>query len=304
MRIGITLPVTPDAVTGRSLDLRTAARHVEALGLDEVWVSDVVVGDGTPALEPVVALTTAAAVTSRVRLGFGVLALPQRPVALLAAQVASLQELSGGRVILGVGVGGFPGAPMSEAAGVRPGERGRRTDAALAVLPALLAGEPTGLGDGGGPPVVTLGPPVARPPIVVGGNSPAAIRRAVRYGDAWLPSLIGTEALAGALSELRRLAAEHGRTAPAVILGGHAVVGTGDAERRAYEELVRSLVEDHGLPAGEAAEVPMAARDPAELAARLSRYAELGIEGVNVAPEGGDWRRQAELIAEAAAQLT
>src|SRR5918999_142552 len=85
-----------------------AAREIEELGFESLWVPDLLLGDGTPALEAALTLAAAAAVTERVKLGFGVLVVPLRPVPWLAAQVATLQQLSEGRLVLGVGSGGFP----------------------------------------------------------------------------------------------------------------------------------------------------------------------------------------------------
>lgn len=105
---------TPSEPTGVGI----LARHAEELGLQSVWASDLIVGDGSPSLECTIVLATAAAATRRVRLGFGVLVLPLRPVAWVAAQARTLQHVSGNRVLLGVGSGGFPDAPFWEAVDV------------------------------------------------------------------------------------------------------------------------------------------------------------------------------------------
>jgi len=182
-------------------------------------------------------------------------------------------------------------------------ERGRRTDAALAALPPLIAGEPTRLDHEPSRPTLTLAPPAPVPPILVGGSSPAAIRRAATSGDGWFPSLLPPSALPGHTAELRRQAAAHGRPPPSVTVGGHVVLGDDAAARSAHDALVGSLVDDHGLPPEEAAEVPMRGRGPDELAARFASYAEAGAGHLVVSPEGDDWRRQCERIAEARALL-
>src|ERR1700738_306890 len=121
-------------------DMAATARHAEDLGLESVWVVDqLVAGTGAPFLDSIVALTTAAAATKRVRLGFGVIILPLHPVVWVAKQVGSLQHVSGDRVIRGVGAGSDRHEQSWLAAGVPRLERGRRTDAALRVLPGLLA---------------------------------------------------------------------------------------------------------------------------------------------------------------------
>src|SRR5690606_2827382 len=83
-------------------DVVAAARHAESLGLDSVWAVDqLVAGTGSPVLDSPLVLASAAAATERIGLGFGVMILPLRPVVWVAKQVASLQQLSGGRVLFG-----------------------------------------------------------------------------------------------------------------------------------------------------------------------------------------------------------
>ncbi|HEY2241960.1 MAG TPA: LLM class flavin-dependent oxidoreductase, partial [Streptosporangiaceae bacterium] len=92
---------------GQPGDVPAAARQAEELGFESAWVVDqLVAGTGVPVLDSLTALAGAAAVTSRIRLGVGVLIVPLRPVAWAAKQVATLQYLSGGRVLLGIGAGG------------------------------------------------------------------------------------------------------------------------------------------------------------------------------------------------------
>jgi hypothetical protein len=102
LRVGVMLSVFGWATVE---DVRPFARHVERLGLDSVFVGDHLISD-RPLLDSVVTLATAAAVTERIRLGFGVMVVPLRHPAWVAKQVASLQHLSGNRVILGLGSGG------------------------------------------------------------------------------------------------------------------------------------------------------------------------------------------------------
>lgn len=301
--LGIGLPVLGEGGTSGGIDVTSAARRAEALGLDSVWAADLILGDGTPGLEAVVALTAAAAVTERIGLGFGVLSLPLRPVAWVAAQVQALQHLSRNRVRLGVGSGGMPGSPFWRAVGVPARERGRRTDAALAALAGLIAGEPTRLGQRPEEVEITLAPRAPVPPILVGGNSDAAINRAAHYGDGWLPSQIGPRTLAAGVAKLRRRAAEHQRPAPAVYVGG-LVIHTDDASvraaRAAHESFARNLPGEHGITVEEAAGTVTGS--PAEAAERIAEYVSAGADGVIVSPDvdsaGAQWLRQCELVAE------
>lgn len=120
---------------------------------------------------------------------------------------------------LGVGGGAGDGDdPDGEwaAAGVPTRRRGRRTDAFLAALPGLLAGEPTALPEVDGNPVVRLAPAVAAPPLWIGGASDAALRRTVRFGGGWLAAMLSPARLAERVAALRALAERHGAPAPRV----------------------------------------------------------------------------------------
>ncbi|GAB3402037.1 LLM class flavin-dependent oxidoreductase [Flindersiella endophytica] len=288
LKLGVTLPADHDQLLAR-------VQHAEDLGLESVWFPDVLVGDGTPMLEPIVGLAAAAAATERVLLGFSTLVPPIRPLALLSAQILSLQHVSRNRLMLGVGSGGFFGAPFWQATGVPPRQRGRLTDAALAMLPDLLAGNPTTLG---GTDALTLAPPAKSPPVLVGGNSDVAIRRTVRFGDSWFPSLITPRTLAGRIEDLRDAAAAAGRAVPATTVGGHVRIGAEDPVARAG--FVHAMIEGYGLPAEEAEQVPIDG-DPARVAERIAEYAEIGVERMVLSLDGDDWMRQAELLADAQA---
>jgi alkanesulfonate monooxygenase SsuD/methylene tetrahydromethanopterin reductase-like flavin-dependent oxidoreductase (luciferase family) len=304
LKIGITLPTSGEMETLERIGgVGAGARHVEQLGFESVWVSDLIIGDGTPSLESIVALATAAAVTDRVHVGFGTLVVALRPIAWVATQIAALQYVSGNRVVLGIGSGGFPGTAFWQAVGVPGRERGRRTDAALEVLPQLIAGEPTRFEHESDQPVVTLAPAARVPPILIGGNSDVAIRRAVTYGDGWLPSLLTPDTLVSSAAKLRERAAERGRATPSITVGTHAMLGNDESARSARDTLVRSLVDDHGLPPEAAALVPITG-SPEEVAEHFAAYAAAGAERLVISPDGGEWMRQCELIAEAHALLS
>jgi probable F420-dependent oxidoreductase len=195
------------------------AQAAEAAGFEGLWVGDHIAlppgVDDLPRLEAVVALTYLAAVTSRVRLGFGLLVLPQRQPVLLAKQMSSLDVLTGGRLSVGVGVGYIE--PELRAFGVPLAERAARTDEYLAVMRALWTDPAAGFHgrfvsvDG----VVQQPSPVQRPhpPIVVGGHSAAAYRRAVRYGSGWYGWRLTAEEAARAVAELAETARREERPA-------------------------------------------------------------------------------------------
>ena len=104
--IGVFLPTMGER--GENLtDVVTAARQTEDLGFESAWVVDqLVAGTGVPFIDSTVALSAAAGATRRIRLAYGVMILPLRPVVWAAKQVASLQQVSGDRLLFGVGVGG------------------------------------------------------------------------------------------------------------------------------------------------------------------------------------------------------
>ncbi|ACZ87716.1 hypothetical protein Aros01_03287 [Streptosporangium roseum] len=291
MRISTTLPLTQTGVPDIAM-----ARHLEDLGYDAVGMADLIVGDGTPGFDATLVLAGAATVTEKIGLEFGVLSLPSRPTAWVATQVQTLQHLSGNRVVLGVGIGGFPGSPFWRAVGAPLHGRGRWTDVALQALPGLIRGEPTKLGD----QEITLGPAASVPQILIGGNSEAAMRRAVLYGDGWVPSLVSPATLAKKAIRLREIAHELDRAVPSISVGGHAILVDNPA---AVESFTQVLVEIHRMPPAEAAAVPVTG-SPAQVAERLQAYSEAGADMVGFSLDGGDWMRQAEALAEARAELS
>ena len=201
MRFGVCLPQY-----GRDVsvdELRTTAQLAETLGFDSVWVSDHVVTPehlqvsmGPTFYDAFVTLSFAAAFTQRVRLGTTVIVVPYRNPLVTAKMLATLDVLSQGRVIFGIGAGGAP-------------------DEYLRVMIALWTEDPTSFqGRYFSFERVRFAPKplqTPHPPIWVGGRSDAALRRAVGFGQAWHPTAMPLPALRERMSELRRLAGEAGR---------------------------------------------------------------------------------------------
>jgi alkanesulfonate monooxygenase SsuD/methylene tetrahydromethanopterin reductase-like flavin-dependent oxidoreductase (luciferase family) len=168
-----------------------SARRLEAAGYDGVWAWDHFVSRGRradPVLECWTTLTTTAASTSRVAVGSFVANVMNRHPAVLARMAATLQEASGGRLVLGVGIGGHPaehaayGIPFPEAS-----ERAARLEEAVAVMRALFAGGPVTREGRFYPLRDAVAHPVPRPvpPIIVAGETAAGARLAARIGDGW-----------------------------------------------------------------------------------------------------------------------
>jgi len=173
------------------------ARAAEAAGFESLWTADhIVLPDpalpGRPMppdmrlLDPIVSLTFLAAHTSRIRLATGVIILPQRQAVVLAKQLASLDVLSNGRLIFGLGVGWCE--PEMRASGAPFGERGRVADDYLAAMRAVWT-QPKPAHHGKYVSFVgvqAMPRPVQTPvPVVVGGRTPPAYRRAMTQGQGW-----------------------------------------------------------------------------------------------------------------------
>ena len=206
MRLGVNVPnfgpgTNPDV-------LRRWALTVEGLGFDLLMMSDHIavtpdVAQEYPApfYEPFTTLSWLAGVTRRVRLGTTVIVVPYRHPLLIARMAANLNDLSGGRLVLGVGVGGF--RQEFDALGVPFRERGRLADEyLLAIRAAWLDDADYRSG---------------QIPVWIGGNSDAALRRAVRLGDAWHPLRFTPGWMAEAEARLKASAAEQQRAQPALM---------------------------------------------------------------------------------------
>jgi probable F420-dependent oxidoreductase len=248
MRIGFSLHNNQGIEDAQAL-VELAVR-AEALGFDSVWAHDHVfnVGHvrerigGRPYYEPLTLLAYVAARTSRVRLGTSVLVLPYHNPVRLAKTAATLDVLSGGRLVLGIGVGAIE--QEMEAMGTPFKERGRFSDEAIAVMRTLWTeAEPRFDGVYSRFAGMPFSPkPVQKPsiPLVVGGVSPAAIRRAARVGDGWQPLGLSPAKLREGMTALRAEARAQGRDAAAIpvslalTLGearpGRASLGTTPAE--------------------------------------------------------------------------
>jgi alkanesulfonate monooxygenase SsuD/methylene tetrahydromethanopterin reductase-like flavin-dependent oxidoreductase (luciferase family) len=293
VEVGVVLPAVGAAVQGGRVTLQEAARHAEDVGLDSVWVGDHL-ATGAPSLDCAVALATVAAVTERVTVGASVFVPALRPLVWAAKQVASLEYLTPGRLVLGVGSGGGPS--QWEAAGLPYDDRGPRTETALRLLPGLLAGRPTELADEPGRPVVELAPAVPMPPVWVGNASPVAIRRAGRLGDGWFPSLVSPDAVAAGATTVVELARAAARPAPTIAVGVAGALGTEPGTLR-QEQMAASIAAGYERPLDEVADIPISGR-PAQAAERLAAYRAAGAHHVVMGIAGGDWLRQCDLLAE------
>jgi probable F420-dependent oxidoreductase len=204
--------------------IRRIATRAEEAGYESLWVGEHVVlpdpqvppsplAPEVPTLDPTVALTYAAAVTKRIRLGTGIVILPQRNPLVLAKELASLDVLSEGRLIFGIGIGYLK--PEFDALGVPFGAKGARTEDYLGAMKAIWSGERTSYEgrfvsfDG----VRARPAPVQKPgpEIVFGGHTPEAFDRTVRLAKGWFGFACDLEKTAACLEGLKAACAKHGR---------------------------------------------------------------------------------------------
>jgi probable F420-dependent oxidoreductase len=266
---------------------------MDELGFDSLWLSEVLTG---PVLDPVVGLAWAAASNPRLKLGTTML-LPGRNVLRLAKQLASLDVLSRGRLLVTL-VPGLTYAPERDAIGVDPKRRGAVIDEALPLLRRLWAGETVSHeGVVGTFRDVKLSPlPVQNPlEVWLGGTVPAALERCGRLSDGWLPSLCTPEEAAAGRVVIEEAAAKAGRT----ISSEHFGMSIGYAS----------------APIDPATAKVMAARRPRSveltpvgypaLRERIERFVDVGFSKFVVRPLAApaSWRAELESLAAAVGHL-
>jgi alkanesulfonate monooxygenase SsuD/methylene tetrahydromethanopterin reductase-like flavin-dependent oxidoreductase (luciferase family) len=261
---------------------------VERLPVDSVWQGGHLLPP-TGTGEAITRLALMTAWTERVRVGTSVLLLPLYHPVTVAKQLADLDSRSGGRVTVGVGVGGEFQAEF-DAVGVPVGERGARTSEAIPILRKLWRGGPVShAGKFFSFPEIELRPVgggmrPGGPPIVVAGRKEGAMRRAARLGDGWMPYLVSPGAYASSVSVITEEAALAGRD-----LAGFewmaflycSVRADGDRARDdvaaflggAYGDMPRAML-DKIAPSG----------TPDEVAARLQAYVDAGARHIIISP--------------------
>jgi probable F420-dependent oxidoreductase len=237
--------------------LTNLARTAEEAGVESLWTVEHVVipvgyqsiypynpsgkipgPENIPIPDPLISLTFAAAVTKKIRLATGILILPQRHPLYVAKEVATLDVLSGGRVILGIGVGWL--AEEFEALGIPFEERAARTAEAVRALRSLWKPEPEAFAGKfyRWPPLESHPKPLQAGgvPIVVGGHTTLAARRAARYGDGFFPGVAEADKLAAIIQTLRDECKRLGRRPEEIeITAGRGAVDLDSVKR--YQDL-------------------------------------------------------------------
>ncbi len=226
------------AATAQCGDLAEIARNVEAHGYESLWMAEhpvIPIGMKTPFpftpdhklpdhyarwADPFIALTIAAAVTKKLKLGTGVCLLPERETLMTAKVAASLDVFSGGRLLMGVGAGWL--REETEAMGANFGLRWKRTRETVEAMRLLWTQhEASYQGEIVKFPAVRSEPkPIqkAGPPVLLGAHGPKALERVARTYDGWMPLVASPEELKASVVQLRKLTAERGRDPGSILI--------------------------------------------------------------------------------------
>jgi probable F420-dependent oxidoreductase len=277
------------------------ARRVEALGYDSLWTGDHV-SFHNPIYESLTLLAAYASITRTIRLGTAVYLLALRTPAIAAKITSTLDVLSGGRLVFGVGVGG-ENPKEFEVVGVDPRERGARVSEGIDVVRALWRDTPaTFEGRFTRFESVSIDPkPVQQPgpPIWVGGRSGAALARAGRQGDGWVSYVVTPDRYRQSLEKVRAAAAAAGRSLDGFVAAHLTFVTVGSDHERAratwVERLSKRYAQDFGPLAGRYGVIGT----PAQCAEQLQRFREAGCEYFLLNPivDARDEREQLEVLA-------
>lgn len=283
-----------------------AAAELEALGVDSLWVGGHI-ASRNPSPEPMAWLAGLAAVTRRVVVGSAVVILPLYPPALIAKQIADLDNRSGGRIALGIGVGGeYPGE--FSACQIPLKGRGARTDEAVRLLRWMWTGRPV---DHPGPlyPMenVRIHPAPRQPggpPIIVAGRQEPAMRRAAWLGDGWMPYMYSPRRYRESVTRIRAYAEAAGRDLDRFAWMAYVPVCVDDDGDRALRTVAGFLGGTYRQDfTGLAARVA-AAGTAEHVAGRLAEYVEAGARHLVLLPCGDGDGATAGATAGTAARVT
>ncbi len=277
------------------------ARRVEQLGYESVWTGDHV-SFHNPLYESLTLLATYASITRRVRLGTAVYLLALRPPAIAAKITSTLDVLSGGRLIFGVGVGG-ENPKEFELCGVPHGERGARVSEAIEAVRTLWRDTPaTFEGRFSRFEAVSIDPkPVQRPgpPIWIGGRSDAALVRAGRQGDGWVSYVVQPERYAQSLEKIRNAAQQANRKLEHFAAAHLAFITVGRDYETAKAEWVKFLTKRYAQDFEPLAKKYGIIGTPGQCAEQLEKFRAAGCNYViaNAIGEPEREREQLERIA-------
>jgi alkanesulfonate monooxygenase SsuD/methylene tetrahydromethanopterin reductase-like flavin-dependent oxidoreductase (luciferase family) len=290
-------------MTGPHERRRALLDKVASSGLDHVFVADHVSFFTGLGMDGLIQAALVTALEPRIAVHIGVYLLALRHPVTVAREIATICESAPGRLVLGVGVGGEDRHEV-EICGVDPRTRGRRTDASLVALRGLLSGEPTSACDDffDFQEALIKPPPEPAVPIVIGGRSDAAIRRAGLHGDGWLGVWCSPRRYAQALAEVGRHADDAGRGDVQWQHGLQVWVGVGADRTKARERLAARMEGMYQIPF-ERFE-PYSPHGSAQTVAEaLAPYVEAGCSSFNVMAVGESAEAEVDAVAEVAERL-
>jgi probable F420-dependent oxidoreductase len=261
-------------------------KALEALPIDSLWVGGHVASPN-PSPEAMLALARLSALTERVTVGTSILLLPLYSPAIIAKQVADLDRASGGRINLGVGIGGEYPAEF-RAVQVPVTERGQRTDEAIEVLRQLWTGEAVNH-QGRFYPMedVRIHPAPEQnggPPIIVAGRKEPAMRRAARLGDGWMPYLYSASRYAASVATIGKAAADAGRDLSSFEWFAYLFVAVDTDGDRARQEAAGFLGGTYRQDFAAMVSRVAVAGTPAEVTFQLSAFVAAGARHLIIAP--------------------
>lgn len=277
---------------------RDLIERVDDAGLDHLAIGDHVGffnGSGADGLLAAAGILT---VSARLSVNTGVFLLPLRHPVVVARQLADLASLAPGRFVFGVGVGGEDRNEVQNC-GVDPATRGARMDEAIHIVRALLSGRPLDFdGVHFSLQQAQITPPPLEPiPIVVGGRSDAAIRRAGRLGDGWFGIWVSPSRYAASLDTMKLAAADSGRAEPAWVNALNVWIGVDDDAESARAHVAPAMESFYGMPFDRFARWSPTG-SPQTIADFLVPYVEAGCNVFNLIMNGRSVEHEIEAAAE------
>jgi alkanesulfonate monooxygenase SsuD/methylene tetrahydromethanopterin reductase-like flavin-dependent oxidoreductase (luciferase family) len=267
---------------------RDAVRELEDLGASSLWVGGHVASPN-PTPEAMVWLARLVEQSERAVVGTATLLLPLFPPALVAKQVADLDRAAGGRLAIGIGVGGEYASDF-EACGVPIEERGSRTNEAMDLLRVFWTGEPvTHHGPHWNFDGLRIHPAPLQPdgpPLIVTGRQPVAMRRAARLGDGWMPYLYSPERYARSVATIREEAEQIGRDLGSFTWCAYVFVCMDDDGDAARANAVQALGGTYRNDFSEMIDRVAAVGTPEQVTTRLDAFVTAGVEHFVLCPLG------------------